>query len=55
MFIFLIGYLYVIIMFAAGTGSLIQGSCIFLGFGLVPTWLFIALLRRKQLQRSGKK
>jgi sulfite exporter TauE/SafE len=55
MFIFLIGYLYVIVMFAAGTGSLIKGSGIFLIFGLFPTWLFMVLWRRKQMQRQHKK
>ena len=55
MFIFFIGYLYVILMFAAGTGQLLTGSIIFLCLGVLPAWLALTLWRRKQIQRILKK
>lgn len=55
MVIFLIGYLYVIVMLAVGTGKLILGSIIFLFLGLLPMGLIISMWRHKQLQRQHKK
>lgn len=54
MYIILIGYLYVIVMFAAGTGDVIKGGLLFFFLGVLPSWLLFWLKRQGQLTRARK-
>lgn len=51
MYIILIGYLYVIFMIAAASGSLVKGGAFLFFLGLLPTWLVVWLKRRGQVKR----
>ncbi len=51
MYILWIGYLYVILMFGIGTGSVLQGSFIILFMGVLPTVLLGELMRRRRLRK----
>lgn len=48
MYLILIGYLYVIVMYAAASGSVARGVSIVLFLGLLPSLLFLRLLKRRQ-------
>lgn len=50
----LIGYLFVIAMLAVASGGWIRGGVILLFLGLLPCWLVLWRLRRKQLRRLRK-
>ncbi|WP_255987772.1 hypothetical protein [Chitinolyticbacter albus] len=52
MYIILIGYLYVIVMFAAGTGDVIKGGLLFFFLGFLPAWLLFWLKRKGQIKRT---
>lgn len=51
MYILWIGYLYVILMFGIGTGSLLKGTIIILFMGVLPTILLGELMRRRRLRK----
>lgn len=51
MYILWIGYLYVILMFGIGTGSVLQGTIIILFMGVLPTVLLGELMRRRRLRK----
>ncbi|AOY01722.1 hypothetical protein [Jeongeupia sp. USM3] len=54
MYILLIGYLYVVVMFAAASGSVAK-AIVWIGLlGVLPTWLLIWLKRRGQIVRERK-
>ncbi|SMC26164.1 hypothetical protein SAMN02745857_02391 [Andreprevotia lacus DSM 23236] len=54
MYILLIGYLYVIVMFAAGTGDPAKAAVWIVLLAVLPTWLFIWIKRRGQINRRAK-
>ncbi|UXY17125.1 hypothetical protein N8I74_08975 [Chitiniphilus purpureus] len=55
MYIVLIGYLYVIVMLAAGTGDPAKGIALVVMLGLLPTWLWFWLRRQGQIKRAQKR
>ncbi|GAA5786582.1 hypothetical protein GCM10007860_23880 [Chitiniphilus shinanonensis] len=55
MYIVLIGYLYVIVMLAAGTGDVVKGGLLFLFLGFLPSWLWFWLKRQGQIKRAAKR
>lgn len=48
MHIVLIGYFFVIAMLAVASGSLLRGGLILLFLGVLPCWLLVWRMRRKQ-------
>jgi len=52
--ILLIGYLFVIAMLAVASDSLLRAGLILLFLGVLPCWLLLWRLRRKQLRRIFK-
>ncbi|MDR3426257.1 hypothetical protein [Silvimonas sp.] len=54
MYILLIGYLYVILMIAVGTGSVALGGAFILFLGVLPTWLIFWLKRGGQIKKAEK-
>lgn len=55
MYILLIGYLYVILMIAVGTGSVALGGAFILFLGVLPTWLIFWLKRGGQIKKAEKR
>lgn len=51
MHIVLIGYLFVIAMIAVTSDSLIGGALVLLFLGVLPCWLVLWRIRRKQIRR----
>ncbi|WP_432721731.1 hypothetical protein R0381_002175 [Jeongeupia wiesaeckerbachi] len=54
MYILLIGYLYVVVMFAAASGSIAKAVVWIVLLGVLPTWLLVWLKRRGQIVRERK-
>ncbi|WP_200916846.1 hypothetical protein [Jeongeupia sp. HS-3] len=54
MYILLIGYLYVVVMFAAASGSIAKAIVWILLLGVLPSWLIVWLKRRGQIVRARK-
>ena len=54
MYIILIGYLYVVMMFVAVSGSISKGLVIFLIFAFLPTLILLWLKRGKQIVKRRK-
>lgn len=54
MHILLIGYLFVIVMLAVASGSWLRGVTVLLLFGVLPCWVALWRMRRKQLRRMQK-
>ncbi|KAF0813062.1 hypothetical protein IGB42_02458 [Andreprevotia sp. IGB-42] len=54
MYILLIGYLYVVVMYAAGTGDPAKAAVWIVLLGILPTWLLVWIKRRGQLARRRK-
>ena len=54
--IILLGWLYVVLMVAATSGSVIYGILLFVGVGILPTWLILWFwgipLRRRMRQQQ---
>lgn len=54
MYIILIGYLYVVMMFVAVSGSISKGLVIFFIFAFLPTMILLWLKRGKQIVKRRK-
>lgn len=52
MHILLIGYLFVITMMAVASGSWLRGVVWLVLLGVLPSWLLLWRMRRKQLRRK---
>ncbi|XZG71233.1 hypothetical protein ACTSKR_05005 [Chitinibacteraceae bacterium HSL-7] len=55
MYIVAIGYLYVIVMLAAGTGDPVKGGLLLFFLALLPTWLWLWLRRKGQIKRAERR
>ncbi len=53
MYLILIGWLYVVLMLAVAQDSVVRSGIIVFFLGVLPTWLILWIVRRRQLRRKN--